>query len=249
MVVYQPVLLTTLGGYQLQLLMVKSPSKFPSLRSRLIVIGTISVANDTLHVVNATAATIFIGCETDYWNNGSSLAELASLVGGHISNAERQTATKLYNAHVNDFRSFFDRTSLTIDSPATNTSLDIPSRYKAYKSGNADYGLEVLLFQFGRYLMISSSRSGSLPPNLVGIWNPTNSPAWGGKFTVDLNVEMNHWLTETTGLSEMSYQLFDFTQNRVIPNGETTARVMYNCSGWVSHHNNDLWGDTAPHDK
>lgn len=212
-------------------------------------VGTISIVNGTLNVVNATSATIYIGCETDYWNTGASLTDLASIVNSHVSQAKSQTFSKHYNAHTEDFRSFFDRTLLTIDSPATNTSLDIPSRYRAYKSGQPDYGLEALLFQFGRYLMISCSRAGSLPPNLVGIWNPTNTPAWGGKFTTDLNVQMNHWLTETTGLSEMSNQLFDFTQKRVIPNGEKTAKVLYNCSGWVSHHNNDLWGDTAPHDK
>lgn len=177
------------------------------------------------------------------------MTDLASLVNSHISKAKSEPFAKLYNDHTEDFRSFFDRTLLTIESPVTNSSLDIPSRYKAYKSGSPDYGLEALLFHFGRYLMISCSRVGSLPPNLVGIWNPSNSPAWGGKFTTDLNVEMNHWLTETTGLSDMSYQLFEFTRKRVIPNGKTTAKVLYNCSGWVSHHNNDVWGDTAPHDK
>lgn len=200
-------------------------------------------------VNNADSAIIVISAETDYWNGGYSALELQNLVESHISNAISTGFPTLYSKHTADFRQFFDRTALNVESPATNYSLDITGRYKAYLSGAADHALETLLFSFGRYLMISSSRAGSLPPNLVGIWNPQNNPGWGGKFTTDLNVEMNHWLTETTGLSEMSLQLFNFTQSRVIPNGEITAKTLYNCRGWVSHHNNDVWGDTAPHDR
>jgi alpha-L-fucosidase 2 len=209
----------------------------------------VSISNDVVTVSNADSAIIAISAETDYWNTGYTASELQQLVQSRISSAISTGFSTVYSEHTTDFRQFFDRTILNLDSPTTNSSLDIPARYDAYKAGAVDQALEALLFSFGRYLMISSSRAGSLPPNLLGIWNPQNDPSWGGKFTTDLNVEMNHWLTETTGLSEMSLQLFNFTQSRVMPNGAITAKTLYNASGWCSHHNNDLWGDTAPHDK
>lgn len=204
----------------------------------------------TLLVRGASDATIYISIETDYWNENATSSELEEITRGIIDNTSARDALELLNAHQRDFRYFYDRTALSLGNLDSNkSSQDLTERYKEMIAGEQDLGLISLLFQFGRYLMISSSRAGSLPPNLVGIWTNEYDAAWGGKFTTNLNVEMNHWLTELVGLSEMSHQLFDFTLKRVMPNGHNTAKFMYGCPGWVSHHNNDVWGDTAPHDK
>ena len=215
------------------------------------VTGNVTRSGTNVFVRGATEVFIYLAVETDYWNEGFSPCRLEFLVNSRIASAVAQGFEKLFSAHIADHRHFYDRTSLSIQSPADITAAgDTTSRWAAFTtSGVADYGLLNQFFNFGRYLLIASSRKGSLPPNLLGIWNNEHEAAWGGKFTVNLNVEMNHWLAETTGLSEMHQQLFDFTSRRVAPNGAKTAKIMYNCSGWVSHHNNDLWGDTAPHDK
>lgn len=104
-----------------------------------------------------------------------------------------------------------------------------------------------LMFQYGRYLLISSSRPGSLPANLQGIWNNKLMPPWDCKYTININTEMNYWIAEKAGLSECHLPLFDHLV-RMYPNGKRTAEEMYGIEGFVAHHNTDLWGDTAPQD-
>jgi alpha-L-fucosidase 2 len=123
-------------------------------------------------------------------------------------------------------------------------------RVKQVRSGHPDLSLIALYYQFGRYLLISSSRPGykALPANLQGIWNEQMGPAWGSKFTINVNTEMNYWLAETTNLSECHEPFLEFIK-RLQKNGEITARKMYGCGGWVAHHNSDIWADTAPQDR
>lgn len=104
-----------------------------------------------------------------------------------------------------------------------------------------------MYYNFGRYLMISASREGTLPMNLQGIWNKDMWPAWGCRFTVNINTEMNYWAAETANLSELHTPLFDHIE-KMRPNGRVTAKEMYDCGGFVCHHNTDIWGDTAPQD-
>lgn len=104
-----------------------------------------------------------------------------------------------------------------------------------------------LMFQYGRYLLISSSRPGSLPANLQGVWNNKLMPPWDSKYTININTEMNYWIAEKAGLSECHLPLFDHLE-RMYPNGQRTAKEMYGIDGFVAHHNTDLWGDTAPQD-
>ncbi|KAJ5833381.1 hypothetical protein N7474_001692 [Penicillium riverlandense] len=207
--------------------------------------GQVSITENIISVVNASEATILISVETDYWNENASPNDLDQLVSSQVANAHRRGFSLLQKRHISDFRQYFDRTSLSIGSVSASSAKDTNLRYAAFNS-TGDLGLVVNLFQFGRYLYISSSRPGSLPPNLVGIWNNNDDPAWDGAFTTDLNVEMFHWQANLVGLSDLQQPLFDFTQRRVMPNGGITAKALYNCSGWVAHTNNDLWGDTAP---
>ncbi|UUZ94232.1 hypothetical protein LJK87_06385 [Paenibacillus sp. P25] len=115
------------------------------------------------------------------------------------------------------------------------------------KQGADDPGLIALYFQFGRYLLIASSRPGSLPANLQGIWNDEMLPPWDSKFTININTQMNYWHAESCNLSECHSPLFDLIERMREP-GRRTARVMYGRRGFVAHHNTDIWADTAPQD-
>ncbi len=125
--------------------------------------------------------------------------------------------------------------------------LDTSERLEAVKAGNDDLELLCTYYQFGRYLLISSSRPGTLPANLQGIWNQDMLPPWDSKYTININTEMNYWPAEICNLSECHYPLFDHIQRMREP-GRKTARVMYGCRGFVAHYNTDIWGDTAPQD-
>src|SRR5205085_7271506 len=117
--------------------------------------------------------------------------------------------------------------------------------------GNSDNQLQTLYYQFGRYLLISSSRTGrsdvsAIPANLQGIWNDHVKPPWGSNYTTNINTEMNYWLAENTNLSECHQPLLDFI-GRLAVNGTETARVNYGISeGWCGHHNSDIWAKTSP---
>lgn len=121
-------------------------------------------------------------------------------------------------------------------------------RVKAFAKGAADPQLEALYFQFGRYLLISSSRPGGQPANLQGLWNQDIHPAWDSKYTVNINTEMNYWPAEVANLAECHQPLFDLIERLVEP-GKKTAQAMYGCRGFVTHHNTDIWADTCPTDR
>ncbi len=116
-----------------------------------------------------------------------------------------------------------------------------------FKQGKQDNGLTALYYQYGRYLLISSSRPGSLPANLQGIWNEQMLPPWDSKYTININAQMNYWPAESGNLAECHEPLFELIERMREP-GRVTARAMYNCGGFVAHHNTDIWGDTAPQD-
>ena len=120
-------------------------------------------------------------------------------------------------------------------------------RLKLAKEGQVDIGLSKLYFDFGRYLLISSSREGSLPATLQGIWNQSMRPPWDSKYTININTQMNYWPAEVCNLSECHLPLFDLIKT-MVPNGRITAEEMYGCRGFVAHHNTDIWGDTAVQD-
>ena len=120
-------------------------------------------------------------------------------------------------------------------------------RMARLRNGGDDPGLIATYFQFGRYMLISSSRPGTLPANLQGIWNESLDPPWGSKFTVNINAEMNYWMADSANLAELHAQLFDLLDStRAF--GSATARKYYNARGFVVHHNTDIWGDSIPVD-
>jgi len=152
------------------------------------------------------------------------------------------------SAHIADYRSYFDRAELSVcDTSGGSSRLPTDERLALVREGKSDSELVRLYFDFGRYLMISGSREGTLPLNLQGIWNQDMWPAWGGRYTVNINTEMNYWPVEICNLSELHTPLFELIE-KMRPHGRETAKKMYDCSGFVCHHNTDLWGDTAPQD-
>ncbi|HEX7313886.1 MAG TPA: glycoside hydrolase family 95 protein [Pyrinomonadaceae bacterium] len=159
--------------------------------------------------------------------------------------AARKSYAQLLRAHVADHRRLFRRVSLNLSDPAPDLPTD--ERLKRVQEGASDTALETLYFQFGRYLLMASSRPGSMAANLQGKWNEQMQPSWDSKYTVNINTEMNYWPAEVTNLSELHGPLFDLLDN-ARPDGRRVARKLYGARGFVIHHNTDLWGHAVPID-
>ncbi len=153
----------------------------------------------------------------------------------------------LYNAHLAEYQPYFKRMQLSLSYDTALDALSTGERLKRIDAEHPDNGLLATYFSFGRYLLLSSSRGDCLPANLQGIWNQDISAPWGSKFTININTEMNYWPANSCNLAECQMPLFEHLR-RMLPNGIRTAKEMYGCSGFVAHHNTDLWGDTAPQD-
>lgn len=162
-----------------------------------------------------------------------------------LDQAQAQSYDALLEAHVADYRELFGRVSLEIEWDHQAEQLPTDQRLEQMPP---DLGLAPLYFDYGRYLLISCSRPGGLPATLQGLWNKDMTPPWGGKFTININTEMNYWLAESCNLSQCHMPLFDLIQS-MVRNGRRTAREMYGCRGFVCHHNTDINGDTAPQDQ
>ncbi len=153
----------------------------------------------------------------------------------------------LRTAHVADHRAVMERCELALEEDASLAALPTDERLAKVKQGGFDAGLINAYFAYGRYLLAASSRPGSLPATLQGIWNQSFTPPWDSKYTININTEMNYWLAETCNLSDMHQPLFDHLE-RMRPRGEAVAQAMYGARGWTAHHNTDIWGDCAPQD-
>src|SRR5699024_5479394 len=153
--------------------------------------------------------------------------------------------------HLQDFQSLYTRMELELgglnDQEEILSQMPTDQRLARLKKSEEDNGLMNLYFNFGRYLLIASSRPGSLPANLQGIWNAEMFPPWDSKFTININTQMNYWPAEVCNLSECHIPLFDHI-DRMRVSGKETAQSMYGCRGIVAHHNTDIWADTAPQD-
>ena len=164
-----------------------------------------------------------------------------------LNAAESKGYDALLKAHIADIMPIMERCELNLASDAALEQLPTDERMRLVREGGFDAGLINTYFEFGRYLLASCSRPGSLPANLQGIWNQDLMPAWDSKYTININTEMNYWPSESCNLSEMHEPLFDHLR-RMKPHGERVARDMYGAGGWMAHHNTDIWGDCAPQD-
>ena len=153
----------------------------------------------------------------------------------------------LLEEHIRDYTALYDRVRLRLKEDEVCGQLPTDVRLQAVKDGKTDIGLGKMLFDYGRYLIIASSREGGLPATLQGLWNKDFFPSWDSKYTININTEMNYWHVESCNLPECHMPLFELLR-KVQKNGRHTARVMYGCRGFVAHHNTDIHGDTAPQD-
>lgn len=201
----------------------------------------IQIQNATEAVLLLTAATSFNGFDKCPDRDGRDEKRLAD---DYLKKAVSKTVAALRKDHVADYQRFFNRTSFALETPA---SVDLPmdERLKRYAEGAADPALETLYFQFGRYLLISSSRPGGIPANLQGLWNPMVRPPWSSNYTTNINTEMNYWPAEMVNLSELHTPLLDWIGHMAVTGRETTKNF-YNARGWTIHHNSDLWATSNP---
>lgn len=206
--------------------------------------GTVSTLGDYVFCKNATEAWVYFSSWTTYRKQDPKEAVLADLAA-----AGEQSYADIRAAHVVDYQTYFNRTSLNLGtSTAAQKNQTTLQRMTNLANGSFDPEIASLYFQFGRYMLISTSRAGTLPPNLQGIWNSDLDPEWGSKYTININLEMNYWPLLVTNLAELGSPLYDFLINMMLPNGTNVAQRMYNASGAVAHHNSDAWGDCAPQD-
>jgi alpha-L-fucosidase 2 len=206
--------------------------------------GRLETSGDGLNVSRANAATLLIVAATDY--RGGDPSEACER---YLARAARPYPD-LRAAHVTDHEKLFRRVELVLARPGSDPSferLPIDERLARVKSGQHDPGLSALYFQFGRYLLIGSSRPGTMAANLQGIWNESFTPPWDSKYTTNINLEMNYWPAEVGNLPETTGPLFDLVKTS-LDSGRRTATLMYGARGFVFHHNLDAWGDTAPVD-
>mgnify|MGYP002715364569 CR=1 FL=1 len=197
-----------------------------------------------IKILNADMAMITIACQTSYRTGNYEKIAITQ-----AKNPHRYLYEKVLNKHINDYKNLYNRAEINLcDNSDGNSALSTDKRLQLIKDGKQDNKLIEMYFNFSRYLLIAGSREGTLPLNLQGIWNKDMWPAWGGKYTININTEMNYWGAEIANLSECHYPLFDHIE-RMRENGRVTAREMYHCKGTVCHHNTDIWGDTAPQDK
>jgi alpha-L-fucosidase 2 len=206
--------------------------------------GSLRQMGDTLIVKDATAATVILSAATSFRESDPQAYALHKSEQALTRGWER-----LREAHRADYEPLFQRVTLQLGrAEQTQPNLPTDKRLQRHSEGAADPGLAALYFQFGRYLLLSGSRPGSLPLNLQGIWNQDFQPAWGSKFTININTEMNYWPADAGNLSECVEPLITLVE-RLIEPGRKTARVMYGCRGFVTHHNTDIWADTCPTDR
>lgn len=210
--------------------------------------GSIKGDKNGLHIRNAseviiylTAATSFNGFDKCPDSEGKDEKAIASNL---LDKALKVSYSNLKKNHIADFQHYFNRVSLELsgnNSDFDSEKLPLDERIKAYSNGVSDNGLERLFYQYGRYLLISSSRSGGHPANLQGIWNNEMRPPWSSNYTLNINVQMNYWLAEQTNLPEMHQPLLDWIAD-LSQTGKVTANEYYKANGWVAHHNSDIWG-------
>ncbi|SDH44782.1 glycoside hydrolase family 95 protein [Chitinophaga filiformis] len=209
-----------------------------------------SVTTDTagITVRNATEVTLLLTAATSF--NGydkcpdSEGVDEKALVDGYLKKAAALSYDNLLKRHEQDYHTFFNRVSLQLDG-ADQSALPTDERLRRYTAGGKDATLESLYFQFGRYLLISSSRTKAAPANLQGIWNKELRAPWSSNYTININTEMNYWPAEVCNLMEMQRPLYQLLKELSVT-GQHTAHNFYNTRGWVAHHNTDIWAISNP---
>lgn len=205
--------------------------------------GTIVTDDQQIKITNADEATLYLTAATNFKNYHDVSGDPEAVCRGRISNADKKPFDEIRSAHISDYQHYFNTFSVNF---GETTASPLPTDERIAKFHEAsDPGLISLFMQYGRYLLISSSRAGGQPANLQGLWNDLLTPPWGSKFTTNINLEMNYWPAEELNLSALNAPLWDMIDD-LSQTGKLTAREHYGAPGWVLHHNTDLWRGTAP---
>ncbi|MBE1582637.1 glycoside hydrolase N-terminal domain-containing protein [Nonomuraea angiospora] len=200
--------------------------------------GSVSSSGGTLQVRSADSVTVLISIGSGYVNYKDVSGDYQGIARRHLDAAAGRTYDDLRGRHVADYQRLFGRTTLDL---GRTSAADQPTDVRIAQHANSnDPQFSALLFQYGRYLLISSSRPGTQPANLQGIWNDSLTPSWDSKYTLNANLPMNYWPADTTNLSECYEPVFRMINDLTV-SGARTARVQYNAGGWVTHHNTDGW--------
>lgn len=216
--------------------------------------GTLRTVGGALEVKDANEVTLILSVGTSFYH-GEQYEDSAKLDASYAADCSYE---ELLYRHLTEYQEKFRRVRFTLpDNSEGGSELPTDERLMRLRGDEGDHKecklqihdskLAVLYFNYGRYLMLSASRPGTQPMNLQGIWNQDMWPAWGCRYTININIQMNYWPAEVCNLSECHLPLFDLIE-RMRANGRETAQAMYGCRGFVCHHNTDIWGDTAPQD-
>lgn len=212
--------------------------------------GTCEITDSGIHISNTNEVYLVLGLATSYngYDKSPSLEGLdpSKKAAGILDKALAFDYKELKKRHTNDYKGLFDRVKLDLVSSEEQVALPTDKRIINFDE-KADPALAALLFQYGRYLMISGSRPGGQPLNLQGIWNKEIVPPWNCGYTMNINLEMNYWMAETANLSECQEPLFTMIKE-LSQTGAETARNVYGRRGWVAHHNTSLWRESLPND-
>ncbi|PRY96650.1 glycoside hydrolase family 95 protein [Marinilabilia salmonicolor] len=221
---------------------VEGKVEFNTLAKILNTDGATSADGDKITVKNASEVVILISMATNFVDYKTLTADENEKCRKFLTAAQTKAYSEIKEAHIRDYRKYFTRSSLDLGTtPAIQRPTDV--RIKNFSQTN-DPALVSLYYQFGRYLLISSSRPGGQPANLQGIWNGSTNPAWDSKYTININTEMNYWPAEKTNLPELHEPLIEMVRE-LSEAGSQTAQNMYGCNGWVTHHNTDIWRITG----
>ena len=207
--------------------------------------GRIGSSAGGMYIQNADEVLVLIAIATNYRSFDDLSADPTALNIARLAGASRFDFAALHARHVADFQPRFDRVKLDLGSSEA-AWLPTDERVKRFAMGR-DPALAAMYFQYGRYLLLSSSRQGSQPANLQGIWNEKTNPSWGSKWTININTQMNYWPSGPTALGECVEPLLRMTRELAV-SGAKVARNMYGARGWVAHHNTDAWRAAAPID-
>ena len=211
--------------------------------------GGVADGGTTLTVTKANAVTLLLSAGTSfngpYKSPGREGRDPTAQALRPLAAAQDRPYADLLGRHVADYRKLFGRVQLDLGHVEAAEALPTDERLVRFVQGRPDPGLATLLYQYGRYLLISSSRPGGVPANLQGIWNDAMRPPWSANWTLNINAEMNYWPAEVANLAECHEPFLDFIEKLAV-NGRKTAEVNYGAHGWVAHHNADIWAQTAP---
>jgi alpha-L-fucosidase 2 len=204
--------------------------------------GKVRASGDSLEVVSADAATIYVSIATNFKNYRDLSENPQGIAEGYLTSALKKTFRDALEEHVTAYQKYFNRVSLDLGQ-SESVKKETDARIRDFKN-SSDPQLAALYFQYGRYLLISSSQPGGQPANLQGVWNDTLAPPWNADHTLDINAEMNYWPADVTNIAEMSGPLVEMVKE-LSETGRQTAHDMYGAKGWVAHHVTDLWRSTG----